>query len=173
MIGQIKSGNRKYRDDYVVLGAHFDHVGKGGPGSGSRTPDLLEVHPGADDNASGTSGLLEIAQKLAANKSKLKRSVLLIGFDAEEKGLLGSKYFVDNPTIELGNIVTMIESLIESDGHIWSRNVSRMPSMAVAGTPSTSTIPRTPPWLMMSVRTVTRSFFQGAAFGIRESPPLE
>ena len=108
VIGQIKSGNRKYRDDYVVLGAHFDHVGKGGPGSGSRTPDLLEVHPGADDNASGTSGLLEIAQKLAANKSRLKRSVLLIGFDAEEKGLLGSKYFVDNPTIELGNIVTMI-----------------------------------------------------------------
>ena len=83
VIGQIKSGNRKYRDDYVVLGAHFDHVGKGGPGSGSRTPDLLEVHPGADDNASGTSGLLEIAQKLAANKSRLKRSVLLIGFDAE------------------------------------------------------------------------------------------
>ena len=108
VIGEIKSGNRRYRDDYVVLGAHFDHVGKGGPGSGSRKPNLIQVHPGADDNASGTSGLLEIAQKLAANKSRLKRSILLIGFDAEEKGLLGSKYFVDNPTVELGKIATMI-----------------------------------------------------------------
>ena len=108
VIGQIKSGNRKYRDEYVVLGAHFDHVGEGGPGSGSRKPNLLQVHPGADDNASGTSGLLEIAQKLAANKSRLKRSVLLIGFDAEEKGLLGSKHFMSNPTVDLDMIVTMI-----------------------------------------------------------------
>ena len=108
VIGEIKSGNRKYRDEYVVIGAHFDHVGQGGPGSGSRKPDLNVVHPGADDNASGTSGLLEIAQKLAAQKSRLKRSVVLIGFDAEEKGLLGAKYFVENPTIDLDNIVTMI-----------------------------------------------------------------
>ena len=108
VIGEIKSGNRKYRDEYVVLGAHFDHVGEGGVGSGSRKPDLLQVHPGADDNASGTSGLLEIAQKLAANKSRLKRSILLIGFDAEEKGLLGSKHFISNPTVDLNKIITMI-----------------------------------------------------------------
>lgn len=108
VIGKIKSGNRKYRDEYVVIGAHFDHVGRGGPGSGSRKPGLNAVHPGADDNASGTSGLLEIAQKLAAQKSRLKRSVVLIGFDAEEKGLLGAKYFVENPTVDLDNIVTMI-----------------------------------------------------------------
>ena len=108
VIGEIKSGNRKYRSEYVVLGAHFDHVGEGGVGSGSRSPDRLQVHPGADDNASGTSGLLEIAQKLAANKSRLKRSILLIGFDAEEKGLLGSKYFMRNPTVDPNNIITMI-----------------------------------------------------------------
>ena len=108
VIGEIKSGNRKYRDEYVVLGAHFDHVGQGGPGSGSRKPDLLQVHPGADDNASGTSGLIEIAQKLAANKSRLKRSILLIGFDAEEKGLLGSKHFMSNPTVDTDKIITMI-----------------------------------------------------------------
>ena len=108
VVGKIKSGNRKYRDEYVVLGAHFDHVGEGGVGSGSRRPNLLQVHPGADDNASGTSGLLEIAQKLAANKSRLKRSILLIGFDAEEKGLLGSKYFMSNPTIDPNKIITMV-----------------------------------------------------------------
>jgi len=108
VIGEIRSGNREYRDEYVVVGAHFDHVGKGGPGSGSRKPDQDAIHPGADDNASGTAGLLEIAQKLATQKSKLKRSVLLIGFDAEEKGLLGAKNFVKNPTVEIDKIITMI-----------------------------------------------------------------
>jgi len=108
VIGEIRSGNRKYRDEYVVIGAHFDHVGRGGPGSGSRKPDQDVVHPGADDNASGTAGLLEIAQKLASQKSRLKRSVLLIGFDAEEKGLLGAKHFVHNPVVSLDNVITMI-----------------------------------------------------------------
>jgi hypothetical protein len=108
VIGEIRSGNREYRDEYVVIGAHFDHVGRGGPGSGSRKPEQDAIHPGADDNASGTAGLLEIAQKLAAKKSKLKRSVLLIGFDAEEKGLLGAKNFVKNPTVETDKIITMI-----------------------------------------------------------------
>ena len=108
VIGEIRSGNRKHRDEYVVIGAHFDHVGRGGPGSGSRKPDEDAVHPGADDNASGTAGLLEIAQKLASQKSRLKRSVLLIGFDAEEKGLLGAKHFVNNPVISLNNVITMI-----------------------------------------------------------------
>ena len=108
VVGKIKSGNRKHRDEYVVIGAHFDHLGKGGPGSGSRKPKENLIHPGANDNASGISGLLEIAQKLSNQKGKLKRSVLLVGFDAEEKGLLGAKYFVENPPIDLNKIITMI-----------------------------------------------------------------
>ena len=108
VVGVIKSGNRKYRDEYVAIGAHFDHLGQGGKGSGSRQQDTLASHPGADDNASGVSGLLEIAQKIASQRSKLKRSVILIGFDAEEKGLLGSKYFTENSPIPIENIVTMI-----------------------------------------------------------------
>ena len=108
VIGLIRSGNRKYRDEYVLIGAHFDHIGMGGEGSGSRKPDEKLVHPGADDNASGTAGLLELAQKLSAHKNKLKRSVLLVAFDAEEKGLLGSKHFIKNPTVELSNISAMI-----------------------------------------------------------------
>mgnify|MGYP001166898617 FL=1 len=108
VVGVIKSGNRKYRDEYIAIGAHFDHLGQGGKGSGSRQQDLLEVHPGADDNASGVSGLLEVAQKIASQKSKLKRSILLIGFDAEEMGLLGSKRFIENSPIPIENIVTMI-----------------------------------------------------------------
>ena len=108
VVGLIQSGNRKYRNEYVVVGAHFDHLGMGGAGTGSRKPDTTGIHSGADDNASGTSGLLEIAHKLVSQKSRLKRSIILIGFDAEEKGLLGAKYFVENPLIDLQNIVTMI-----------------------------------------------------------------
>ena len=108
VVGVIRSGNRKYRDEYIAIGAHFDHLGQGGKGSGSRQQELLETHPGADDNASGVSGLLEIAQKIASQKSRLKRSILLIGFDAEEKGLLGSKYFTENCPVPLENVVTMI-----------------------------------------------------------------
>jgi len=108
VVGAIRSGNRKYRDEYIVIGAHFDHVGMGGDGSGSRKPSENVVHPGADDNASGVAGLLELAQKLTANKSRLKRSILLIGFDAEEKGLLGARHFTEHPTVDLENITTMI-----------------------------------------------------------------
>ena len=78
------------------------------PGSGSLKPDTSAIHNGANDNASGTAGLLELAHKLQSNRQLLKRSILLIGFDAEEKGLLGSKHFIVNPTIEKTNIITMI-----------------------------------------------------------------
>ena len=108
VVGEIRSGNRKYRDEYIVIGAHFDHLGLGGPGSGSRKPKDVLIHPGANDNASGTAGLLEIAQKLSTQKGRLKRSVLLIGFDAEEKGLLGAKHFIKNPPVDLDKIITMI-----------------------------------------------------------------
>jgi aminopeptidase YwaD len=108
VIGKIVSRNHKYRDEYIVIGAHFDHLGYGGPGSGSLKPDTNAIHNGANDNASGTAGLLELAHKLQNNRQLLKRSILLIGFDAEEKGLLGSKYFIQNPTVEKHNIVTMI-----------------------------------------------------------------
>ena len=63
MVGEIRSRNRQFRDEYILIGAHFDHIGLGGAGSGSRYPEKDQVHPGADDNASGVSGLLELAQK--------------------------------------------------------------------------------------------------------------
>ena len=108
VIGKIISRNHRYRDEYIVIGAHFDHLGYGGPGSGSLKPDTAAIHNGANDNASGTSGMLELAHKLQSNRQLLKRSILLVGFDAEEKGLLGSKYFIANPTIEKNNIITMV-----------------------------------------------------------------
>ena len=95
-------------DQIIILGAHMDHLGYGGTGSGSLQPDEHTIHNGADDNASGTAGLLELAEKLAANPYPLKRDVLFIAFDAEEKGLLGSKHFVDNSVINLENVAAML-----------------------------------------------------------------
>lgn len=108
VVGMIEGSDPVLKNEYIVIGAHFDHLGWGGPGTGSRRPDTIAIHNGADDNASGTATALEIFEKLAANKSQLKRSVIFLAFGAEEMGLLGSKYFTDNPIKELRNIKLMI-----------------------------------------------------------------
>ena len=95
------------KDEYVIVGAHYDHLGMGGPGSGSRRPDTLAIHNGADDNASGTAALLELAEQSSARRQNLKRSILFISFGAEEMGLLGSKHFTANPLIDLNQVTAM------------------------------------------------------------------
>ena len=96
------------KDQYVILGAHFDHLGMGGPGSGSRALDTIGIHHGADDNASGVAMMLELAEKFAKTKGSHKRSILCISFSGEEEGLLGSKHFVDDPGIDLSKVDAMI-----------------------------------------------------------------
>ncbi|MBS4055976.1 MAG: M20/M25/M40 family metallo-hydrolase [Bacteroidales bacterium] len=96
------------KSEFVVIGAHYDHLGFGGLGSGSRTPDTLAVHHGADDNGSGTAGLMELAASLAQYNGQLKRSVMFVAFSAEEMGLLGSKYFVGHTPMPKENIVAML-----------------------------------------------------------------
>lgn len=105
VIGVLEGSDKELKSEYVVVGAHFDHLGWGGT-EASREPDTLAIHYGADDNGSGTSGLLEIADKLA--HAKLKRSVVLIAFGAEEIGTIGSKYFTNNPTVPKDKIVAMV-----------------------------------------------------------------
>jgi hypothetical protein len=104
----LKGNDRVLRDEIIVVGAHYDHLGFGGPGSGSRMPDTMAIHNGADDNASGTAGIIELAEKLAANKKKFRRSVLFMAFGAEEMGLLGSQFFVANPNIDLKQVKAMV-----------------------------------------------------------------
>lgn len=94
--GVIRGNDPQLKNEYIVLGAHYDHLGYGGYGTGSLQPDTIAIHNGADDNASGTSALLEIAAELAKHKKELKRSVIVVAFSAEEEGLLGSQYFVDH-----------------------------------------------------------------------------
>ena len=108
MIGSIEGNDPVLKDEYIVVGAHFDHLGLGGSRSGSLDPDTIIIHNGADDNASGTAGILELSYKLMSNRHLLKRSVLFVCFDAEEKGLLGSKYYVENPVRNISNAAMMV-----------------------------------------------------------------
>ena len=96
------------KDQYVIIGAHYDHLGMGGPGSGSRTPDTVAVHYGADDNASGVAMMIELAEKLASVKEGFARSILFVAFTGEELGLLGSKYFVENMGINPASVDLMV-----------------------------------------------------------------
>lgn len=108
VIGILRPAKEIAVDEYIVIGGHYDHLGMGGPGSGSRMPDTVAVHNGADDNASGVAGVIELAYMLSEKKDELRRGVIFIGFDGEEMGLLGSSYFVQNPVIPVSKIKAMI-----------------------------------------------------------------
>lgn len=103
VVGYIDNGAA----NTVVLGAHYDHLGFGEDGNSLARGDGKQVHNGADDNASGTSALMELARLLKDAKYKAS-NYLLIAFSGEELGLYGSKYFVEHPTIDLGKVSYMI-----------------------------------------------------------------
>ena len=94
-------------DEYVILGAHYDHLGRGQ--AHSMAPSQIgQIHPGADDNASGTAGVLELARLFAPLKGQLQRGILFANFAGEELGLLGSAEWVKNPTLPLDKAVAML-----------------------------------------------------------------
>jgi hypothetical protein len=94
-------------DEYVIIGAHYDHLGRGY--FDSLAPSQIgQIHPGADDNASGTAGVLELARLLAPMKGQLQRGILFASFGGEELGLLGSAEWVKEPTLPLGKAVAML-----------------------------------------------------------------
>lgn len=102
VVGYIDNGAART----VVLGAHYDHLGYGEDNSMLRTGEKL-IHNGADDNASGTAALIELARILKNTKQK-NNNYLFIAFSAEELGLNGSKFFTENPTIDFKNVNYMI-----------------------------------------------------------------
>lgn len=94
-------------DEYVVLGAHYDHLGYGN--ADSLAPSQIgQIHPGADDNASGTAGVIELARYFSSHKEKLQRGILFASFAGEELGLLGSAEWVKEPTLPLDKDVAML-----------------------------------------------------------------
>ncbi len=108
IIGMIEGSDPALKNEYIIIGAHYDHLGMGGKGSGSRMTDSMALHPGADDNASGVAGIIEMSRILNKERKKLKRSIIVVAFGAEEIGLLGSKYFADHPVVSLEKIKMMI-----------------------------------------------------------------
>jgi hypothetical protein len=104
----LQGEDPQLKNEYLIIGAHFDHLGMGGSGSSSRAVDTLGVHHGADDNASGVAMMLELAEKFARTKGSHKRSILCLAFSGEEEGLLGSKHFTEEPGIDLSKVNAMI-----------------------------------------------------------------
>jgi hypothetical protein len=97
-----------HADDVVVVGAHYDHLGFGG--QFSMAPGVHAIHPGADDNASGTALLLDVARRLTALPAHPDRTILFLAFGAEEIGAIGSRYWVQHPSVPLDHIVAMINA---------------------------------------------------------------
>ena len=108
VVGLIEGSDPILNKEYIIVGAHYDHLGYGVHMSGSLNPDSMQIHNGADDNASGIAGILELSHKLMTNKKLLGSSIIAICFDAEEKGLLGSKFYTQTPTKDLEQTAIMI-----------------------------------------------------------------
>ena len=105
VIGILDGTDKQLRSEAIVIGAHYDHLGLGG--EGSLAANSTEIHHGADDNASGTAAIIELARQFAKEK-KNKRTIIFIAFSGEEEGLFGSKYYIANPSFPIENTVAMI-----------------------------------------------------------------
>jgi hypothetical protein len=104
----VLEGAGPHAAETVVLGGHYDHLGHGGAMSGSLAFLSRDIHNGADDNASGTAMVLELARRLGARRDPLPRRVVFMAFSGEERGLLGSQYYVEHPLFPLEETVMMI-----------------------------------------------------------------
>ncbi|HZB44157.1 MAG TPA: M20/M25/M40 family metallo-hydrolase [Pyrinomonadaceae bacterium] len=106
VVGVLKGSDEKLKDEVIVVGAHYDHLGHGGRGSLAGREG--GIHHGADDNASGTAAIIELARVLSAERARVRRTVVFIAFGGEEEGLLGSSHYVKHPAAPLEKTVAMI-----------------------------------------------------------------
>jgi aminopeptidase YwaD len=106
VVGILPGSDPTLKNEAIVIGAHYDHLGLGGQGSLAAREG--QVHHGADDNASGVAGLIELARMLSSQSPKPRRTVVFIAFSGEEEGLIGSSYYVNHPILSLANTVAMI-----------------------------------------------------------------
>ena len=121
VVGRVLAGGERL-EGAVLVGAHFDHLGMGGPGS--LDPNIEAPHNGADDNASGTAALLEIGRRLVENRESLRRDVYLVGFSGEERGLRGSTHLTREPTpgLSIDNLLAMVN--LDMIGRLRNNRVS-------------------------------------------------
>jgi hypothetical protein len=106
VIGVLEGSDPKLKGEAIIIGAHYDHLGLGG--EGSLAPRAGEVHHGADDNASGTAGLIELASAFTRERRRPARTLIFIAFSGEEEGLIGSNFYVNHPVWPLNQTIAMI-----------------------------------------------------------------
>jgi Zn-dependent M28 family amino/carboxypeptidase len=106
VVGVLEGSDPKLKDEVIVIGAHYDHLGRGGEGSLAAREG--EIHHGADDNASGTAGLLELARLFSRERERMRRTVVFVAFGGEEEGLIGSSFYVQHPARPLAQTVAMV-----------------------------------------------------------------
>ncbi|MGD0074441.1 MAG: M28 family peptidase [Candidatus Binataceae bacterium] len=132
VFAMVRAGASDRIDEAIVIGAHYDHLGHGD--ENSLAPKLGDIHPGADDNASGTAGVLELARYFSHHRSSLRRDLIFVCFSGEELGLLGSAAFVRNPPVSLSRVVAMVN--MDMIGRLRENRI------AVQGTGSAALWPR-------------------------------
>jgi hypothetical protein len=107
VVGVLPGSDPRRAKEAIVIGAHYDHVGLGG--HLSMSPDRTgEIHNGADDNASGTSSVIEIARHAAMQRERFPRTLVFVAFAGEERGLLGSAHYVESPTVPVEDTIAML-----------------------------------------------------------------
>ena len=136
VLASVRGSDPRLRNEWIVIGGHYDHLGLGDPKNPMSQADMGKIHHGADDNASGTAGVLELARLIARNKQAFKRSVLLMTFAGEELGLFGSSHFVNDSTVPLPSIAAMIN--MDMIGRLSNRPLNVM---------GTGTSPDFPAWI--------------------------
>jgi aminopeptidase YwaD len=106
VIGVLEGSDPTLKNEAIIVGAHYDHLGRGG--EGSLVPREGDINHGADDNASGVAGVLELARLFTSQRPKPHRTLVFITFSGEEEGLLGSNYYVNHPVVPLPATAAMI-----------------------------------------------------------------
>jgi hypothetical protein len=107
VVAVLPGADPALKDEAIVVGAHYDHLGLGGRDSLAENA-IGQVHNGADDNASGTAAMLEIARAASSHRARFPRPVVFLAFAGEEIGLLGSSYYVNHPAVPIERTVAMI-----------------------------------------------------------------
>jgi len=109
VIGLLEGSDPVLKKEFIVIGAHYDHIGLGQRDSRANNNQTKGgIHNGADDNASGVAGLIELSEFFSCREEPLKKSLVFIAFSAEELGLIGASYYVDNPKVPLDKTIAMI-----------------------------------------------------------------
>ena len=150
IVGKVEGSDTTLRDTYVAFGAHYDHVGYSQGVLGEGATD--RISNGADDDGSGTTTLMGVARAFAAGP-KPRRSLLFVWHAGEERGLWGSRYFADYPTVPIENVVADLNmDMMAATGITWTRRPTRCTRSARTGSVPNSTIS----WLTRTRTSVDR-----------------